>query len=122
MIDGFGDSFKIPELRKRVFFTVMMLVIYRVGVFVPTPGTRFAYCQPPAAEEAAAVLAYARRTLGCVPIQLGCMRPGGAYRRQLDVLAVKAGVNGIVNPTAEAVALAKSLGLAVERREECCVL
>ena len=91
-------------------------------VFVPTPGTRFAYCQPPAAEEAAAVLAYARRTLGCVPIQLGCMRPGGAYRRQLDVLAVKAGVNGIVNPTAEAVALAKSLGLAVERREECCVL
>lgn len=91
-------------------------------VFVPTPGTRFAHCQPPDVEEAAAVLAYARRTLGDVTIQLGCMRPGGAYRRQLDLLAVKAGVNGIVNPTAEAVALAKMLGLAVERQEECCVL
>ena len=91
-------------------------------VFVPTPGTRFAHCQPPKAEEAADVLAYARRTLGCVPIQLGCMRPGGSYRRQLDVLAVKAGVNGIVNPTAEAEAVAKSLGLAVERHKECCVL
>ncbi|MCC6933663.1 MAG: preprotein translocase subunit SecY [Deltaproteobacteria bacterium] len=37
-MNGFGESFKIPELRKRVFFTIMMLVIYRIGVFVPTPG------------------------------------------------------------------------------------
>jgi len=29
---------KIPELRKRLLFTVLMLGIYRIGIFVPTPG------------------------------------------------------------------------------------
>ncbi|EKD42574.1 MAG: hypothetical protein ACD_73C00099G0001, partial [uncultured bacterium] len=27
-----------PELRKRILFTIIMLGIYRIGVFVPTPG------------------------------------------------------------------------------------
>ncbi len=35
---GFENATKIPELRKRVIFTFVMLIIYRVGVFVPTPG------------------------------------------------------------------------------------
>jgi preprotein translocase subunit SecY len=29
---------KIPELRRRILFTILMLGIYRIGVFVPTPG------------------------------------------------------------------------------------
>ena len=29
---------KIPELRKRVLFTLLMLAIYRIGIFIPTPG------------------------------------------------------------------------------------
>ena len=35
---GFGNIFKIPELKKRVFFTLAMLAVYRVGVHVPVPG------------------------------------------------------------------------------------
>ena len=35
---GIGGITKIPELRKRIIFTVIMLGIYRLGVFVPTPG------------------------------------------------------------------------------------
>jgi preprotein translocase subunit SecY len=38
MAGGFEDAVKIPELRRRVLFTIFMLIIYRVGVFVPTPG------------------------------------------------------------------------------------
>ncbi len=38
MIGGVQDAVKIPELRKRVLFTLFMLVVYRLGVFVPTPG------------------------------------------------------------------------------------
>ncbi len=38
MASGYEDAFKIPELRKRIFFTIGMLLIYRLGVFVPTPG------------------------------------------------------------------------------------
>ena len=38
MIGGFHNIFKVPELKKRVLFTLLMLAIYRVGVFIPTPG------------------------------------------------------------------------------------
>src|SRR3990167_2462177 len=38
MIGGFQDAAKIPELRRRIFFTMLMLVVYRIGVFIPTPG------------------------------------------------------------------------------------
>lgn len=35
---GFGNVFKIPELRKRLLFTAALLAVYRIGVHVPTPG------------------------------------------------------------------------------------
>lgn len=38
MIEGFQNATKIVELRKRIFFTLAMLAIYRVGVAIPTPG------------------------------------------------------------------------------------
>ena len=38
MIETFENVFKIPELRKRILFTLAILVVYRVGGHVPTPG------------------------------------------------------------------------------------
>jgi len=38
MVAGLGGVGKIPELRKRLFFTLGMLAVYRFGVFVSTPG------------------------------------------------------------------------------------
>ncbi len=38
MIGGFQNISKIPELKKRIFFTLMMLAVYRVGCHIPTPG------------------------------------------------------------------------------------
>ena len=38
MIGGFQNIPKIPELRKRVIITFLLLAVYRVGVHVPTPG------------------------------------------------------------------------------------
>ena len=35
---GLGNIFRIPELKRRILFTLMMLAIYRVGCAVPTPG------------------------------------------------------------------------------------
>ena len=35
---GFQNIFKIPELKKRIFFTLGLLIVYRVGVHVPVPG------------------------------------------------------------------------------------
>jgi preprotein translocase subunit SecY len=33
-----GNIAKIPELRKRILFTLALLAVYRVGIFVSTPG------------------------------------------------------------------------------------
>lgn len=34
------NIFNIPELRKRLIFVLLMLVVYRVGAHIPTPGIR----------------------------------------------------------------------------------
>ncbi len=38
MSSSLANIAKIPELKKRIFFTLIMLVVYRIFVFVPTPG------------------------------------------------------------------------------------
>lgn len=38
MLEGFQNIFKIPELRKRVLFSLWMLAVYRIGCHIPTPG------------------------------------------------------------------------------------
>jgi preprotein translocase subunit SecY len=38
MLSGFQNASRIPELRRRVLFTLAMLAVYRLGVHVPTPG------------------------------------------------------------------------------------
>jgi len=35
---GFANIGKIPELKRRIIFTLLMLAVYRVGCFIPTPG------------------------------------------------------------------------------------
>jgi len=38
VIDGFQNVFKIPELKKRILYTLALLAVYRIGVFIPVPG------------------------------------------------------------------------------------
>ena len=35
---GIANFHKVPELRRRVIFTLVMLAVYRIGVFVTVPG------------------------------------------------------------------------------------
>ncbi len=37
-MSGLHSAANIPELRKRLFFTLFMLAVYRMGVQIPTPG------------------------------------------------------------------------------------
>jgi len=91
-------------------------------VFIPTPGTRYAGCAPPAPAVVADFMAEARLRFADVPIYLGCMRPKGTYRNELDPLAVRAGMNVVVSPSRPARELAAELGLSTRQMRECCVL
>jgi preprotein translocase subunit SecY len=36
--EGFSNILKVPELRRRIVFTLGIIAIYRVGIFITTPG------------------------------------------------------------------------------------
>ncbi|MFN7950060.1 MAG: preprotein translocase subunit SecY [Blastocatellia bacterium] len=38
LINAIRNLFAVPELRKRVIFTLLMLVVYRAGIHIPVPG------------------------------------------------------------------------------------
>src|SRR5690349_2672855 len=45
MISAFTNTFKIPELRNRVLFTLAMLVVVRVGAAITCPGVNASVIQ-----------------------------------------------------------------------------
>ncbi len=91
-------------------------------VFIPTAGTRYADRRPPEIEEVVRFLAQARIRLPGIPLALGCMRPQGRYRQQLDEAAVALGLNRIVIPAPGGREMAAKLQLEMKRGEECCAL
>jgi preprotein translocase subunit SecY len=75
MVGGFQNVFKIPELKKRILYTFGLLMVYRVGCAVPTPGID--------GDALATFFARARNTL----LGLFDMFSGGALER-LSVFAL----------------------------------
>jgi len=53
-------------------------------------------------------------------ILLGCARPGGLHKVKTDLLAIKAGVNGVAFPTSEAINYASKLALTKNFIPYCC--
>jgi preprotein translocase subunit SecY len=75
MISGAQNIFKIPELKRRILWTLAFLAVYRVGVHIPTPGIN--------GDALASFFAQARGTL----FSLIDMFSGGALER-LSVFAL----------------------------------
>ncbi|MCK4810612.1 MAG: preprotein translocase subunit SecY [Candidatus Omnitrophica bacterium] len=38
MFKALGNIFRVEELRKKIFITLALLIVYRIGCFIPTPG------------------------------------------------------------------------------------
>ncbi len=72
---GFQNIFKIPELKRRIIYTLGLLIVYRLGVHVPTPGI-----------DSAALAEIFERAQGTV-LGLFNMFSGGALER-LSVFAL----------------------------------
>ncbi len=75
MLTGFQNIGKIPELKRRILQTILLLAVYRVGAHIPTPGIN--------ADALAAFFKQAQGTL----LGLFDMFSGGAMR-QLSVFAL----------------------------------
>jgi len=42
MLSAFGKAFRTPDLRKKIFFTLFIMAVFRFGSVVPTPGVSYA--------------------------------------------------------------------------------
>ena len=91
-------------------------------VIIPVAGTRMAHVSPPELPQLAEIFVLARRLFPKTRISLGCARPAGKYKSDVEVLAIRAGFNGIAFPGREAVGLAAELGLRAMFSDVCCAL
>ena len=41
MLSSLIDAFKVPELRRKILFTLAILALYRLGAYIPVPGIPF---------------------------------------------------------------------------------
>ena len=74
-LQSFANVFNVPDLRKRVMFTFLLLAIYRLGAHIPTPGV-----------DPQAISAFFRASAGSIFGFLDIFS-GGALRR-LSVFAL----------------------------------
>jgi uncharacterized radical SAM superfamily protein len=88
--------------------------------FMPIHGTEMENINPPSPTAVARVIAATRLMFPETPLALGCMRPKGTQRVETDVLALKAGVNGIAFPCDEAIKFASENGFDVSFSPYCC--
>jgi hypothetical protein len=91
-------------------------------VLVPLVGTPMAYVAPPPADQVAEFFATARLAAPTTTINLGCARPLGALKRELDQAAIDLGLNGIAYPAEGTIEYARSRGLTPRLFEYCCSL
>jgi len=95
---------------------------YVIVVFTPMKNTKMADIKPPDPKSVAAFIAEARLKIPRAKSSLGCARPGGKYRKELDLLAIRAGVNSLAIVSDHVADEAQKLGLNVIRKYTCCSL
>jgi uncharacterized radical SAM superfamily protein len=91
-------------------------------VLTPLSGTPMAHIPPPPTDQVAAFFGTARLAAPATPINLGCARPLGKAKTELDQAAIDLGLNGIAYPADGAIAYASARGLTPRLFEYCCSL
>lgn len=89
-------------------------------ILMPLTGTAMAGTEPPSLEEIGGFFEKARKTLPETPVMLGCARPMGLMKREIDRLAIDAGLNGIAYPAEGVGEYARQKGLQPSFINACC--
>ncbi len=90
-------------------------------IFRPTPDTEMAKAQPPTVKLVIKTLILARQKLNC-PVKLGCMRPAGTYRRDIDILSWLHGIDKIVHPDHQLMQILHNNSVTIIEDKNCCAL
>lgn len=105
------------DIVRQVGADVLVIVVLR-----PLRHTPMADVPPMAPEMVGRLVAVARLLNPETPLALGCARPSGPSKIELERRALLAGVNGVAYPDPKTVELAERLGLRTSFVESCCTL
>jgi hypothetical protein len=89
-------------------------------ILMPLTGTPMVGVTPPPVPEIAGFFALARQALPDTPVMLGCARPLGKTKIDIDRAAVDAGLNGIAYPAEGIIAYARERGYTPKCVDACC--
>lgn len=98
-------------------YAVSTLIIVILTPLISTPMENVV---PPSVEEVSRFFAYARTYMPTTKINLGCARPMGEVKADLDCAAIDLGLNGMAYPSEGAISYAASKGLVPKLYEWCC--
>ncbi len=89
-------------------------------ILLPLTGTGMEGVSPPSVNDIGGFFETVRLALPKIPILLGCARPLGSMKIEIDQMAVNAGLNGIAFPSEGIVSYAGDKGLKPAFINACC--
>jgi uncharacterized radical SAM superfamily protein len=105
------------EMIRRYPVSTLILV-----VLTPLVGTPMAHLKPPPLDDVIEFFATARQAMPDTKVNLGCGRPMGKMKQEMDRAAIDHGLNGIAYPADGAIEYARERGLDPALYEYCCSL
>ncbi len=108
-------EWKALEMTAKHRIKLLVLVI-----LMPLNGTQMQNVSPPSLQEIGAFFNTARKALPQTEIMLGCARPLGKIKIDVDRLAIESGLNGIAFPAEGTLSYARQHGLEPEIINACC--
>ncbi len=111
-----GEWKALDMIRKYPVSTLILVVL------TPLVGTPMAHLKPPPLEDVVEFFGTARQAMPDTKVNLGCGRPMGKMKQEMDRAAIDHGLNGIAYPADGAIEYARERGLEPALYEYCCSL
>jgi len=89
---------------------------------IPTRETLMEHTPAPSPETFAQIVAIARLMFPKIPLSVGCMRPKGRLRIEIDKQVIKSGADRMELPTKSALRELTELNLEIKKIEACCTI
>lgn len=112
-----GEFRAIDVVKETIDPSVFVLIALK-----PTKGTEFEKAKIPDPNDVYKVVRYAKESFPNVDISLGCMRPRGKGRLEIERSVLLAGATRMEIPAKETIELAKKMGYRIKRIDACCAL
>ena len=109
-----GEWAALDMIKKYLPKTLVLVIL------LPLNGTGMERILPPSMSDIGGFFETARRALPKMHILLGCARPLGSMKIEIDQMAINAGLNGIAFPSEGIVAYADEKGLKPSFINACC--